>query len=110
MPVSLLDHRKLFPTIGQINDFIKSSIQRLNDYGHPFYDITNIRSNLLKIVKIIIAINHYLLESPESSSPIVTRAVAAGLQGIFYDNYQLRFWQRIFLPLLAAFPHALGMD
>ena len=60
------------------------------------------------VVSEIIAPHNYLLESPESSSPIVTRAVAAGLQGIFYDNYQLRFWQRILLHWLGAFPQQVG--
>ena len=54
------------------------------------------------------AINHFLLESPESSSPIITRAVAAGLQGIFCDNYQLKSWQRVLVHGLGAFPQQVG--
>jgi len=54
------------------------------------------------------AINHFLLESPESSSPIITRAVAARLEGIFCDNYMLKSWQRILLHGLGAFPQQVG--
>jgi hypothetical protein len=48
------------------------------------------------------------LESPESSSPIVTRAVAAGLQSRFTRTYQFPTWQRWGLWLLGAFPQALA--
>jgi len=48
------------------------------------------------------------LESPESSSPIVTRAVAAGLRGEYCDNYQLPGWQRALLLGLGALPQSVG--
>ena len=44
------------------------------------------------------------LESQESSSPIVTRAVAAGLSGDFIDNYQLPGCQKALLTAIGAFP------
>ncbi|MFA5875033.1 MAG: hypothetical protein WC832_13825 [Anaerolineales bacterium] len=44
------------------------------------------------------------LESTESSSPIVTRAVAAGLRGEFCDNYEFPGWQKILLTMLGALP------
>ena len=47
-------------------------------------------------------------ESTESSSPIVTRAVAAGLQGKFTDNYQFPAWQRTMLNILGAFPQSVA--
>jgi hypothetical protein len=47
-------------------------------------------------------------ESPESSSPIVTRAVAAGLRGEFTENYQFPAWQRAMLNMLGAFPQSLA--
>ena len=37
------------------------------------------------------------IESTESSSPIVTRAVAAGLRGEFCDNYEFPGWQKAVL-------------
>jgi len=43
-------------------------------------------------------------ESNESSSPIVTRAVAAGLRGEFCDNYEFPAWQKLFLTVLGTFP------
>jgi hypothetical protein len=43
-------------------------------------------------------------ESPESSSPIVTRAVAAGLQGLYAENYDFPGWQKSALKLLGALP------
>jgi hypothetical protein len=48
------------------------------------------------------------LESAESSSPIVTRAVAAGLQGMFTENYPLPGWQRALLLALGKFPQSLA--
>ncbi len=48
------------------------------------------------------------LESPESSSPIVTRAVAAGLQSRYTRTYHFPAWQRGGLWLLGAFPQALA--
>jgi hypothetical protein len=44
------------------------------------------------------------LESPESSSPIVTRAVAAGLQGRYSETYLFSAWQKIALSALGALP------
>lgn len=44
------------------------------------------------------------LESLESSSPIVTRAVAAGLRGEFIDNYRIAGWQKTLLLALGALP------
>jgi hypothetical protein len=47
-------------------------------------------------------------ESTESSSPIVTRAVAAGLRGEFTDNYQFPAWQRTLLDFIGAFPQSVA--
>jgi hypothetical protein len=44
------------------------------------------------------------MESPESSSPIVTRAVAAGLQGQYCENFELAGWQRRALHVLGGLP------
>jgi hypothetical protein len=44
------------------------------------------------------------IESTESSSPIVTRAVAAGLRGEFCDNYEFPGWQKALLTGLGALP------
>ena len=44
------------------------------------------------------------LESNESSSPIVSRAVSAGLRSEFCDNYDFPGWQKILLTLLGASP------
>jgi hypothetical protein len=44
------------------------------------------------------------IESTESSSPIVTRAVAAGLRGQFCDNYEFPGWQKAVLLALGALP------
>jgi hypothetical protein len=49
-----------------------------------------------------------LQESPESSSPIVTRAVAAGLRGELMENYMFPAWQRSLLNLLGYFPQSVG--
>jgi hypothetical protein len=46
------------------------------------------------------------LESPESSSPLITRAVAAGLQGDAYRGYSLPTWQRLALRILGLLPQA----
>jgi len=48
------------------------------------------------------------LESPESSSPIVTRAVAAGLRGEFCDNYEFPVWQKKLLLLLGFLPQGIA--
>jgi len=44
------------------------------------------------------------MESPDSSSPIVTRAVAAGLHGQYCENFELPAWQRTALHLLGGLP------
>lgn len=49
-----------------------------------------------------------ILESPESSSPIVTRAVAAGLTGQNCPAYQFKPWKRAALQLLGLFPQNLA--
>jgi hypothetical protein len=48
------------------------------------------------------------IESPESSSPIVTRAVAAGLQGQYTDNYELPGWQKALLIGLGVLPQGVA--
>ena len=48
--------------------------------------------------------NTLMIESPESSSPLVTRAVAAGLKGYAFIPYQIAPWQRTALHALARFP------
>ena len=48
------------------------------------------------------------LESNESSSPIVTRAVAAGLRGEFCDNYEFPGWQKFLLNLLGTLPQGVA--
>ena len=47
-------------------------------------------------------------ESPESSSPIITRAVAAGLQNQFCQNYSFPAWQKVLLLGLGVLPQAVG--
>ena len=47
-------------------------------------------------------------ESPESASPIVTRAVSAGLAGNYCTNYQLPNWQKLLLRILGRFPQGLA--
>jgi hypothetical protein len=47
-------------------------------------------------------------ESPESSSPIVTRAVAAGLQAQYCDNYPLSAWQKAALLALGRLPQGVA--
>jgi hypothetical protein len=46
------------------------------------------------------------IESPESSSPIVTRAVAAGLRDEHCDTYEFPGWQKLLLPALGALPQS----
>ncbi len=46
------------------------------------------------------------LESPDSSSPIVTRAVAAGLRDEFFETYPFPAWQKIVLQILGRFPQS----
>ena len=49
------------------------------------------------------------IESNESSSPIVTRAVAAGLRGEFCNNYDFPPWQKILLTILGALPQGAAL-
>ncbi len=44
------------------------------------------------------------IESPDSSSPTVTRAVAAGLTSSYFDTYEFPAWQKAFLTVLGALP------
>lgn len=48
------------------------------------------------------------IESPDSSSPLVTRAVAAGLRGEFFDTYLIPEVQKIILQILGRFPQGIG--
>ncbi len=48
------------------------------------------------------------IESPESSSPIVTRAVAAGLRDEFCDNYEFPAWQKTLLTAMGALPQSVA--
>jgi hypothetical protein len=48
------------------------------------------------------------LESPESSSPVVTRAVSAGLRGKTYSAYTFSPFQNAGLNLLGRFPSRFG--
>lgn len=48
------------------------------------------------------------IESNESSSPIVTRAVAAGLVGEYCDNYEFPGWQKSLLSILGALPQGVA--
>jgi hypothetical protein len=48
------------------------------------------------------------IESTESSSPIVTRAVAAGLRGEFCDNYEFPGWQKMLLTGLGTLPQGVA--
>ena len=48
------------------------------------------------------------LESTESSSPIITRSVAANLNGEYCENYLIPSWQKFFLQLLGFFPQHIG--
>ncbi len=48
------------------------------------------------------------IEAPESSSPIVTRAVAAGLRGEFFDTYPFPSWQKALLTVLGALPQGVA--
>ncbi len=49
-----------------------------------------------------------LLESPDSASPIVTRAVAAGLSGEVTTTYSIQSWQRPVLRALGFFPQSVA--
>lgn len=48
------------------------------------------------------------LESRESSSPIVARAIAAGLLDRYSDTYAFSPWQRLGLEVVGALPQAAG--
>jgi hypothetical protein len=48
------------------------------------------------------------LESPDSSSPIVTRAAAAALRGETCENYLMAPWQRTLLRSFGRAPQGLG--
>lgn len=48
------------------------------------------------------------MESPESSSPIVTRSVAAGLRGEYCQLYPLPQWQQYALRWLGALPQGVA--
>lgn len=48
------------------------------------------------------------LESPESSSPLITRAVAAGLNKRMVPPYNLPNWQRVGLSLLGRVPQQIS--
>lgn len=48
------------------------------------------------------------LESPDSSSPKITRSIAAAMQGEFIDLHRFPAWQRIGLNILGRFPPALA--
>jgi hypothetical protein len=48
------------------------------------------------------------LESQESSSPIILRAVASELQGQYCDTYQVAPWQRLALQVLGRLPQSVG--
>ena len=48
------------------------------------------------------------IESTESSSPIVTRAVAAGLQSCYTENYEFPRWQKALLLGLGLFPQGVA--
>ena len=49
-----------------------------------------------------------LQESPESSSPLVSRAVAAGLTHTTIDSYTLAGWQRQALRMISIFPQSVA--
>lgn len=48
------------------------------------------------------------LESPDSSSPLVTRAVAAGLADETFTTYKLTRWQRSVLRMLGYLPQSIA--
>jgi len=50
------------------------------------------------------------LESQESSSPIVTRAVAAGLRGEYCDNFIIPSWQKYLLLALGELPQEVSQQ
>src|SRR5574341_445742 len=48
------------------------------------------------------------MESPDSSSPIVTRAVAGGLRNDYVENFELPQWQKIALGMLGRLPQSVA--
>ena len=48
------------------------------------------------------------LESPESATPTITRAVSAALRGEYSENVPLPGWQRAALQLLGGLPQSVG--
>jgi hypothetical protein len=60
------------------------------------------------IQEAFLSLQSHPLESPESSSPIVTRAVAAGLQAHYTHTYQFPAWQRLGLWFLGALPQVFA--
>jgi hypothetical protein len=52
--------------------------------------------------------HHTQIESLESSSPLVTRAVACGLMGKVFNPYLPPAWQRALLGVLGKLPQAAG--
>src|SRR5512137_2930361 len=48
------------------------------------------------------------IESIESSSPVVTRAVASGLRAEFSNNLEFPFWQKILLTGLGTLPQGVA--
>jgi hypothetical protein len=48
------------------------------------------------------------IESQESSSPIVTRAVAAGLRGEYCNNYEFPAWQKTLLTIIGGLPEGVA--
>jgi hypothetical protein len=49
-----------------------------------------------------------IIESPESSSPLITRAVSAGLRNTYSDNYLFPGWQKAILLALGSLPQAVA--
>lgn len=48
------------------------------------------------------------IESPESSSPLVTRSVACTLTGKVFNPYSIPGWQKVVLQLLGRLPQDIG--
>jgi hypothetical protein len=66
------------------------------------------RQSIFYPPEFILATYQKPLESPESSSPIVTRSVAAGLQDRYFNTYHFAGWQRIALQLLGKLPQSVA--
>lgn len=58
---------------------------------------------------IVIKLRSYPFESQESSSPIVTRAVAAGLVGQFHEPYLLAYWKQLGLRIIGHLPQKVAL-